>query len=153
MPTKSKPSKPLASHFCTRKRGKGPDAVAYVTLRASRPEWLQDAVYAAHGGDMPNDWTYAECLAACEEIDSGDLTEDTVDEHADGRVDVYTADRIAWAAEHFGHGIFDEGEAADLYAPDASIADRIGVVQYCAIRNIASTMLAAARAARHEVAA
>jgi len=143
MPTKSKSSKPLASHFCTRKRGKGPAAVSFVTLRASHPEWLQDAVYAAHGGDLPNDWTYAECLAAVEGIDSGDLTEDNLGEYADGRVDIYTSARFEWASAHFA--TIDDDRVQELCAPETSIADRIGVAQYIAIEAIASTMLAAAR--------
>ena len=149
MATKNGPTaKPLASHFVTKKRGRGKDAPSFVTLRDTRPDWLRAAVYDAHCEDLPNDWIYAECLAACKAIDAGDLgagayPEDTIHEYADGRVDIYTRDRYQWAADFCLSGTMAHAEEAleDRGGHTGTLADRLGALQYCAIEAIAATIL------------
>ena len=149
---KSLTAKPLASHFVTKKRGRGPKAPTFVSLKDTRPDWLRAAVYAAHCEDLPNDWIYAECLAACEAIDAGDLgnsvyQEDMIHEYADSRVDIYTRDLYQWAADFCLSNTFAgaESSAADMGEADGrDMVDRIKVLQYLAIENIARIMLDAA---------
>lgn len=144
---KSLTAKPLASHFVTKKRGRGPKAPFFVSLRDSAPAWLRDAIYDAHMGDGPRDWIYFECEAACLAIDDGALaSDDDLHEYADGQVDIYTADRFAWAAEICLSDTMAHAEEAlkDMGGHTGTLADQLGALQYCAIENIARTMLDAA---------
>lgn len=112
-----------------------------------RDGWLKDAIYAAHNGQLPDDWVYEECYAACEAIDESSLTaEDGIHDFADSRVDVYTSVRFHWAADHCLSTLFAdaEAEAVDLGgADDEAVSDLLGRIQYCAIARIAQTMLSA----------
>lgn len=144
----------LSGFFETRERV---DGTKFVTLKDEHPEWLKDAVYEAHDDTLSDDWVYEECRAACDAIDEGSLKdEDGLHEHADARVDVYTKARFKWAADFCLTRLYAiaEEEVADL-APGAEvpISDRIGVIQYCAIRTIASKMLEAAKEHAEEDAA
>lgn len=140
------------------KRDKRKNGDKFTTLRDGAPKWLQEAIYDAHQGDMPNDWVYEECRAACDAIDDGsvDLKEQDVHEHADSRVDVYTGELAQWYADHCGSGVFSQAESdADDYGADASgkdINERLTLVQYCAIARIASTIADAVVRARVDAA-
>lgn len=68
----------------------------YSYLTDDAPEWLKVAVRDAHMGTLPNDWIYAECRAACEAIESGDLTRERFEDYADIRIDIYTSDLAKW---------------------------------------------------------
>lgn len=140
---KSLTAKPLASHFVTKKRGRGPKAPTFVSLKDNAPAWLRDAIYDAHTGDGPRDWIYAECEAACLAIDDGALaSDDDLHEYADGQVDIYTADRFAWAAEMCLSGTMAHAEEAleDMGGHTGTLADQLGALQYCAIEAIAATI-------------
>jgi len=126
--------------------GKRDNGESYVTLKDGRPDWLYEAVYDAHNDMLPDDWVYAECEAACEAIDEGNLkTDDDVHEYADGRVDIYTRDRFKWAADKCLSSLYAEAEeqARDCGSDGADTADHLGAIQYHAIYAIASTMLSA----------
>lgn len=135
----------LGDWFETRTRD---DGKQFCMLKDGHPEWLKDAVYAAHDDSLPDDWIYAECRAACDAIDEGSLKdEDSLHGHADGRVDVYTKERFQWAADFslttlYAHAE-EEAKEIGMSTADVPIADRIAVMQYCAIYQIASLMLAA----------
>lgn len=134
----------ISAYFETKKRDSGDE---FVTLRDNRPEWLQSAVYEAHTDAGPNDWVYEECRAACSRFDEGDFSDDEIHAYADERVDVYTQARFEWAAKFCLTGLYAsaEEESAELVAKDASIEDRLGAIQYCAIASIARTMIEACR--------
>jgi hypothetical protein len=139
----------LGSFFVTGKRDNGE---MFVSLKDERPEWLHEAVHAAHGSDLPNDWIYAECRAACDAIDDGSLTlaedsDDGLHEHADSRVDIYTRELYQWAADMCLSDAYAnaESEAADILGDESDTIKRLGAIQYCAIRSIAATILDAAR--------
>lgn len=141
----------FAKHFETKTRDNGE---RFTSLKDDRPEWLQDAVYAAHQGTMPNDWIYAECLAAIESFDADELSdEDNVHEFADARVDVYTKALYQWATDMCLTDTWAkaEGEVEDCGGMlDESIEKRIAIVQFYAIRFIAETMQAACAEASKE---
>jgi hypothetical protein len=140
----------LGQWFETRKRDSGE---AFASLKDGRPEWLYEAVYEAHGGTLPDDWVFAECRAACDAIDDGYLVdEDSVHEHADGRVDVYTRRLYQWSADMCLTDTYSEAEAEarDLCEASADTDKRIATIQYCAIRSIASRMLQASRDAEDD---
>lgn len=142
----------IASYFDnTKTRDSGE---RFVTLNDDAPDWLQSAVRDAQG-TFPNDWIYAECLAAVEAFDSGDFDEDYIHEHADGRVDVYTRELYQWAADMCLTDTWAnaEEEAKELGGAEASIEQRLTSIQYCAIRYIAEVMLNACKDAAKEEAA
>jgi hypothetical protein len=136
----------LANWFETRKRDDGGE---FVTLMDDAPEWLRDAVRGAHAGDLPSDWVYAECWAACEAIDEGSLSnDDDVHAHADTRVDVYTRRLFAWAAEMCGTTTWAsaEEEAEEAGSNTDRCEEKIKVIQLFAISSIAGSMLRAVAA-------
>jgi hypothetical protein len=148
----AKPVK-LASYFVTKKRGRGPKAVSFVTLRVADSP-MREAVYSAHNGDLPNDWIYAQCLAACEAIDAGDIpladaegTADAVHAYADRSVDIYTQDLYQWAAGMCQSATFAnaETEVEECGGLPLATEDRFKMLQYCAIKAIVWNMLAFAR--------
>jgi hypothetical protein len=135
----------LGSFFVTGKRN---DGTPFVSLKDERPEWLHDAVHAAHGSDMPNDWIYSECAQACHAIDEESLTDDdSLFEHADSRVDIYTRDLYQWAADMCLSDTFAgaESEAADVLGEESDTVKRLSAIQCFAIQSIARIMLEAAQ--------
>jgi hypothetical protein len=135
------PKLAIADYFATHTR---PNREPYVTLRDGSPEWLQDAVRDAHRGTLPNDWIYAECLAAVEAFDEGTIADDSGDgmhEHADSRVDVYTKELYQWAAAVCLTDTWAEAEAEarETGMPEET-ERRIACIQYHAIRYIAEVM-------------
>jgi hypothetical protein len=142
--------KQLGSYFVDATRT---DGTTFVKLAEDAPEWLAEALREAHAGDLPDDWGYAQCRDACAAYDDGALSlsedGDDVHEYADNAVDIYTKDRYQWAADHCLGSLFANAESeADELGPSEDTTARLGVVQYCAIRAIASTMLEAIRASK-----
>ncbi len=136
----------FTSHFVIHTRA---DGETHTKLADDAPAWLEDAVREAHQGDLPNDWVYAECRAAAEAFDAGDLAaaeDDCVHDHADARVEVYTRELYQWAADQCLTHTF---AAARLGAADlgATAEDQIKVIQYAAIRHVADVVRQACRAA------
>lgn len=146
-------SQKLGEYFATGKRG-GADGESFVSLKDERPDWLHDAVREIHQGDLPNDWIYAECEAACDSIDCEILTdEDSVHEYADGRVDIYTRAIYQWAADMANSSTFSQAEedVSDMgMESSTSLEKRIQAIQYCAVARIARAMMTAAEEASAE---
>lgn len=138
-------SKGFAQFFEARKRDSGE---TFYTLRDNRPQWLYDAVHAAHVSDAPNDWIWEECYRAVQAIDEGTIAdEDDLHEYADGRVDIYTRDLFQWVADMCLSDTFANAESNldDMGERPSDMVKQISILQYCAIENIARTMLDAIR--------
>jgi hypothetical protein len=147
---KKKAKRALASYFVNATRT---DGATFTKCTDDAPEWLTEAIQEAHGGDFQDDWIYLECRDACAAYDDGALSlsedGDDVHEYADSAVDIYTKDRYQWATDHCLGSLFANAESeADDLGPSEDTTARLGVVQYCAIRAIASTMLEAIRASK-----
>ena len=145
----------LGSYFVTGKRDNGE---TFAKCTDDAPQWLRDAIMTAHDSDLPNDWVYAECRAACEAIDEGSLGANDDDDgrddgrdHADGRVDVYTRALFMWAADMC---LTDTFASAEQDAEDGAgtlegtTVQQLTVIQYYAIRRIAAIMCEAYHAAK-----
>lgn len=135
----------LARFFESATRDSG---ATYVRMVDDAPEWLTDAVRAAHLGDLPNDWIYEQCRDVCDAIDEGSISDsDSVSVWADGRADIYTHDLYAFAKDMFHTYTFSNGEelARDVGGDNdrGSISEQIGRVQYFAIETIAQAILSA----------
>jgi hypothetical protein len=73
-----------------------PGGELYTRLREDAPDWLRDAVYEAHDGEIPNDWRYDICSALWDEItDEGNGGMEAW-EHSSGLADVYTGRLLDW---------------------------------------------------------
>lgn len=95
------------------------DGTTFVTLTDDAPEWLDDAVMAAHDGEWPNDWRYETCESIVEMLaGSGADPSDAAWEIADSLVDVYNHDLYAWATPdrwcYVDEAIENLGEVRDL---------------------------------------
>lgn len=120
----------FADAFITDKRA---DGVEFVRLADGSPEWMTEAVRAAHCDMMPEDTRYSmirECADALADRDA-DEWEDSTGEIADGLVDVYNNARLTWLASNLHRAAYcDEAQDEGLVSDKASMFDRIGVGQY-----------------------
>lgn len=117
----------------------------YYTLTDDAPEWLRDAVYEAHDGEMPNDWRFETCYAilACFEdgsTDPGDV--------ADSLTDVYNHDLARWLSDDVTRGCVElEG-----FQPDTLDVWTVArAMQYETIYNMVGVLAAAIEANEGEV--
>ena len=124
----------------------------FYTTTDDRLEWLHDAIHACHQSDLPNDWIYETCYAVACAIDDGSLAtgddeSDAVHQFADNQVDAYTRNLMQWVADMCLTDVYasSEARASDFGEPSSDMTKQAGVIQYCAIEQIAETMLAAFR--------
>lgn len=107
----------FAAQFRRRTRDNGEE---FITLGDDAPEWIVNAMFAAHGhGDMmPNDWSYR--LAAdvvcqlCSDTRDGSDIADAIDYAVDAAVPCYNAERTDWLASHLQRGFYVD-EAVEEY--------------------------------------
>lgn len=126
------------------------------SLTDERPEWLYDAVHAAHsnGSDLPNDWIYSVVRDVCRAIDDDELSADLADsdddgrlhEWVDGQVDIYTKALYQWQADMCQTSLYSEAEErlSDMGSEGTTGEKRVAALQYNAIESIAQTVLSAA---------
>lgn len=128
------------------------DKTVFYSLVEGSPEWMTDAVRAAHealDGRFPDDWTYDACHTILSTLDDygcvdGDVARENMHEIADGAVDVYNTARYAWLAMHTGNADLCDEAVSELGGdPEASIADRIGLGQYLAYTRIGEALIGA----------
>jgi hypothetical protein len=112
----------LADAFERKTRDNGE---SFYCLKDGRPDWMQDALHAAHdGGDMmPNDWSYqlasrmADHIAESLEYDSDKDRADIISEGADALVPCYNGERLAWLASHLSRAGFVDQAMQDYGTP------------------------------------
>jgi hypothetical protein len=143
----------LASYFTTVERVTPNTRLQVWCLTDAAPQWLRDAVYAAHydGKDLPNDWIYSEVRDVCLAIDDEqfDANEDyrqdhgQIHEYADAAVDIYTRGLYQWQADmcQTDTYAYAEERLADMGSDDAKGEKRVAMLQYCAIEYIAETVV------------
>jgi hypothetical protein len=117
----------MTSYFQTNTRESGD---TFVTLADDVPEWVRDAVMAAHDGEMPNDWRYQTVAAIFEAfIDTPDAVPSEV---AESLADVYTSDRLAWLAGHLERVNYVDEANEEAGGPCLPLVDQLGAGQfYC----------------------
>lgn len=118
-------------------------------LKDDAPEWVTDAVYAAHGGNMPDDDIYAAAASIAEALDAAgcddvDDLRDATHEIADSLVDVYTSELLGWLARDSSRlDYVDEAAREGLVEPDTDEVKRIMVGQYLWLREIGDHLVSA----------
>lgn len=115
------------------------DGSVFTTLADGRPDWLHEAVYAAHNGEAPNDWRYDAAYGALERIADG-AGEDDGGEFADWFTDVYNADLLRWLTDNIGRADACDDAADELGDETAGIIKRIQYGQYVEAEFVFSTM-------------
>lgn len=112
------------------------------------PEWLYDAIREAHDGEWPDDWRWDTCYAICDNIDYGDTDPSSL---ADGLVDIYTSDLIAWLAADTSRAAYvDDAYAEYGTGEEFSVTGAIALGQYLCIEQMASILVAAANENENE---
>jgi|TARA_Y100000310_G_C20597990_1_gene771504 hypothetical protein len=69
------------------------DGTSYVSFKDSRPQWLFDAIYSAHGDMLPDDFVFRFCQDGLQYIAEGNHEETP-------ESDIYTTDLTLWLASH-----------------------------------------------------
>ena len=124
----------LADAFEQKARDNGE---TFYCLKDGRPDWMQDALRAAHdGGEMlPNDWSYrlahdmAQHIAESLEYDAAQDRADIIAEGADSLVPAYNGPRLAWLASHLSRPAFVEEalqDAGGAFPEDGGLMAAIG---------------------------
>lgn len=117
------------------------DGTAYTTHTDDAPEWLTDAIYEAHDGELPNDWRYEHCRWIAQRIDEGET--ETYD-IADALTDTYTHDLMAWVSD------YTRWAYCDVHLEDGSVDASKGMehivrtAQFYVLVNMADTLIVAA---------
>jgi hypothetical protein len=100
---------------------------AFRLLKDDAPQWMTDAVHAAHGDLLPDDWRYEaaeDCANSIGELDDeDDPTEADSTEYADS-VDVYSSDLAKWLGSHGARRGYVEEAAAEFGSPEPFDVDR-----------------------------
>lgn len=122
----------FADAFERRQRANGD---SFLVLKDGAPEWMMDAIRAAHdGGDMlPNDWSYRLAAAVVDDIaerlrddpaaDLQDISFEVVDTVAAG----CDGEESHWLASHrYRFAFCDDALKDGLVSPAAELRDRIG---------------------------
>jgi len=144
----------LAEAFMEDTRG---DGSKFVRLRDGHPEWMRDAVRAAHDGSAPNDRHYkaardvAEYLSGCDfgvsDDDFADYDPDVCEacaSAAESLTDVYTSHLISWLAETPGAlDACDEVAEEGVVAPESDLETRIRSGQWRWYEKIGQALCAA----------
>ncbi len=97
---------------------------------------------------LPDDWIFEQMYRVAQELhdrspEDMDATTDMVHEIADGLVDIYTSDLLAWIGNHHNAAIADDATREGLIEQDAPIERRAAVGQYEAISRIAHALILA----------
>lgn len=96
----------LSSAFEHKARDNGE---SFYCLNDTAPEWMKEAIHAAHGNMFPNDWSYRigkECADSIAEILAADCdsefdeSSDEAWERIDSLIPCYNSERLNWLASH-----------------------------------------------------
>jgi hypothetical protein len=104
----------LAAAFIADTRTNG---ATFYKLKDGSPEWMTDAISAAHGDFMPDDWRYAAIRDVAGSMQYSEEPEDGFEE-CDGLVDVYNSGLTAWLASSISRAEYVNEAVAEFEYPD-----------------------------------
>lgn len=137
-------AKQLADAFTTDTRS---DGATFCKLREGSPQWMTDAIRAAHGDILPMDWIYEHCSRMADKMTEyePEQWDDSVGEWADSLGDVYNYDLARWLSLHLDFpGFVDDAVGEYGHSADGVMGDvRMG--QCHLLEQIACAMLNAVR--------
>lgn len=124
----------LSSAFVTDKRD---DGTTFVKTIDGAADWIGDAVQAAHGGMMPDDYRYgmirdiADAIREALDYDADADLDDERGEIVDAIPSVYHGARFAWLASNNSRADYCDAAREDgLVSNDASMSDLIAAGWY-----------------------
>lgn len=131
----------LFAAFVSAKRDNGDK---FYKLADGSPEWMTDAIHAAHGDMMPDDWRYACIRGLCSSIADSSDPEDERGEIVDGEVDVYYVKLTAWLASHGARmGYCDSAIEEGLCDPTRGVSAILQAGQYAEIDEVWGQLVSA----------
>ena len=135
-------AKQLADAFTTDTRN---DGTTFTKLRDGSPQWMTDAIHAAHGDILPLDWIYEQCGRMADKMTEyePEQWDDSVSEWADSLVDVYNIDRARWLALHLDFAGFVDEAVEEFGHSDQGVFGDIAYGQFKLLEQIAYSMLSA----------
>jgi hypothetical protein len=123
------------------------DGSTYYTIREGSPEWMTEAVRAAHDDEFPNDWRFRICNFLAQGIAEYETADDAYDNQsiiAEAQDAIYTSDLLAWYAERPSRLDYaDQAEEELGRDPGASIGDRLHLGHHYAIEQMAQVLISA----------
>jgi hypothetical protein len=105
-----------------------------IVKAADAPEWVENLVYAVHGDNLPDDFTYETIREAADAIE--DMGED-----AELEADIYTRDLLTWLTEYPDAAHYCDTAAEEWGITDMGIIERIRIGQSYAKREILAAVL------------
>jgi len=125
----------------------------FTCLKDDAPQWMTDAVHAAHGSMLPDDWAYGACeaiadrLADCEP----ESWDDEAHEACDAMVDVYNGRLLHWVASHLDRmGYCDEALEEGLCDASRGLSGILMAGQYRELEGIWQALASAIEAQADE---
>lgn len=119
------------------------DGSEYWRLTDDAPDWLHDAVYEAHDGELPNDWRYAQCYGIVEYLDQSDNPATDGDfEYADTAVEPYTYELLQWYAADLDRISYADENTLE-FGPGEGLGHTLLLGQAYAIASMFRTIAAA----------
>jgi hypothetical protein len=142
--------------FCTTNATVAADALAcfeknsgHDKIKDGSPDWIKDAIHAAHDGKLPDDWSYQVSREAFSAI-----AEETEADEFSNDVDCYTSDLVTWLGSHSDRmGYCTQAQEEGMVDVDADVERRISAGQYIERRFIFDAILSAVEAQVEEVTA
>jgi hypothetical protein len=131
------------------------DGSTFYIFREGSPEWMTEAVRAAHDEEFPNDWRFTICNFLAQNLAEYETAEDAYDhvsELAEAQDAIYTSDLLTWYAERPGRLDYAEQAEEELGRdPGASIGDRLHLGHHYAIEQMAQVLISACEARAAEL--
>lgn len=119
----------------------------FYKLADDSPEWMADAIQAAHDDMMPDDTRYAMIReTAYRMADADDSEIEDSHEAVDGLVDVYTAELTRWLASHYQRVSYCDEALEDIggkLGHDQTMINLIQMGQFAEYREIWSSLATA----------
>jgi hypothetical protein len=120
----------------------------FLALKDGSPEWMHEAVQAAHGDFLPDDWRYRLIAAVVEDVaerlrdDPAADLDDMRHEVIDQAIPCYTAARLEWLASNLNRVDYcDDAAAEGMVSEDAGIVDRIAAGMAAELEEIFSAVI------------
>ena len=129
----------FADSFIAKQRDNGN---TFYCLTDTAPEWMREAVQAAHGDMLPDDWRYAMIRSAAQTLFEYEPDEwrDLDTEIADNLVDVYTSSLTAWLASHNARVAYCD-QASEEYGPADNMEQSMQRGQFCELLEIVRSLI------------
>jgi hypothetical protein len=114
----------------------------FVKIADGSPEWMSEAVRAAHGDMFIDDVRYSMVREVAGELADKEDWEDAPSEIAGSCVDVYNAELLRWLSSNLHRAFYcDEAREEGLVSEDTDLYERIRQGQYQEYREVCDLLI------------